>query len=178
MLPVEGLGDERDVGGPAAAEEDRVDGHALRVLPVGCDRGALPGGGGEAGIGVRGGLARGRCPVVALPVDEVGRGLLGEALPPDIAIIGQCDVGEDAISVERLHGVGIRVHSRPGSDTEEASLGIDGVEAAVLAEAHPCDVVTNRLDRPAGDGGLEHREIGLAAGRGEGRGEVAGVARG
>ncbi|KUK82943.1 MAG: 60 kDa chaperonin, partial [Pelotomaculum thermopropionicum] len=34
------------------------------------------------------------------------------------------------------------------------------------------DVIADALARPAGDGGLEHGEVGLAAGRGEGGGDV------
>ncbi len=74
VLPVEGLGDQRDVGGPAAAEEDGRDRHALRVLPLGGDRRALRRRGGEAGVGVGGRGRRLRGPVVALPVDRGGRG--------------------------------------------------------------------------------------------------------
>ena len=34
-------------------------------------------------------------------------------------------------------------------DAEEAGLGVDGVEAAVVAELHPGDVVADGLDLPA-----------------------------
>ena len=50
--PIEGLVDERHGGGAAAAEDDRADGDAVGVVPVGVDAGALAGGGGEAAIGV------------------------------------------------------------------------------------------------------------------------------
>src|ERR1700761_6900739 len=43
---------------------------------------------------------------------------------------------------------------------------------ASLAEAHPGDVVADGLDLPAGDRRGEHGQVGLAAGRGEGRGDV------
>ena len=84
MLPAAGLGHERHVRGAPAAEQDRRDRHTRGVLPLGSDRRALVGRCGEAGVGVgRRGVGLGR-PVVAAPVDEVGRELLGEALPPDV----------------------------------------------------------------------------------------------
>ena len=104
--------------------------------------------------------------------------LVGQALPPHITVIGERDVGEDAVGVERLHSVGIGVHAGAGSDAKESGLGVDGVEASVLAEAHPRDVVTDGLDGPAGHRRLQHGEVGLATCRGEGSGDVADVARG
>ena len=36
-------------------------------------------------------------PVVALPVDQVIRRIVADAFPPDIAVIGERDVGEDGV---------------------------------------------------------------------------------
>jgi hypothetical protein len=41
------------------------------------------------------------------PVDQVRGRLLGHALPPDIAVVGQRHVGEDSIAAAGGHGVGI-----------------------------------------------------------------------
>ena len=50
-------------------------------------------------LGVAGLAGDGRRPVLALPVQRViGRG--AQAFPPDIAIVGQCDVGEDDVFFE------------------------------------------------------------------------------
>ena len=117
-------------------------------------------------------------PVLALPVGHVGRGLVGHALPPDVAVVGQRGVGEDAVAVEREDGVGVGVGVGARRDAEEAGLGVDGVEAAVGAELHPADVVADRLDLPALDGGDEHGQVRLAAGGREGAGDVAGLALG
>jgi hypothetical protein len=75
---------------------------------------------------------------------------LGQALPPDVAVGGERDVGEDAVAVEGADGVGVGLLAGAGGDAEEAGLGVDGVEPAVLAEAHPGDVVADGLDLPAG----------------------------
>ena len=76
VLPVVGLGDERDRRAPAAAEHDRRDRHAVGVLPLGGDRRALRGRRREAGVGVGG---RGldlrvprRCPSSRWPGPAVG----------------------------------------------------------------------------------------------------------
>src|SRR5690606_27779396 len=50
-----------------------------------------------------------------------------------------------------------------GRDAEQAELGVDRVQPAVLAEAHPRDVVTDGLGAPAGQCRLQHREVRLAA---------------
>ena len=154
-------------------------GHALGVLPLGGDGRVLGGRRGEAGVGV-GGRACPTAGVQSSPFQSVrwaGR-LVGHALPPDVAVVGQRGVGEDAVAVEGEHGVGVGVGVGAGRHAEEAGLGVDGVEAAVGAELHPADVVADRLDLPALDGGDEHGQVGLAAGRREGAGDVAGLALG
>src|SRR3954447_15672583 len=88
-------------------------------------------------------------PVAALPVDEMRRWSVGEAFPPHVAVVRQCDVGEDAVGVERVDRVLVRRQSGAGCDTEEASLRVDRVKAAVLTETHPADVVADRFRLPA-----------------------------
>ena len=58
MLPVARLEHQRHDGRAAAAEQHRVDRHALRVLPLGRDRRALRRRRGEAGVRVRGRVRR------------------------------------------------------------------------------------------------------------------------
>ena len=92
-------------------------------------------------------------------------------LPPHIAIVGQRDVGIDAVGGERLHGVGVGIVRGAGRHAEEAGLRIDGVKPPILAELHPANVVADGLGLPAGNGRVDHGEIGLAAGAREGRGD-------
>ena len=47
-----------------------------------------------------------RRPVVTLPVDRVG-GRWAHAFPPDVAVVGQRDVGEDGVFTHRGHAVEI-----------------------------------------------------------------------
>ena len=111
-------------------------------------------------------------PVAALPVDEVLR-LAFQALPPDIAVVGECDVGEDGVACrDRLHRVRVGLPVRSRRDAEEAELRIDRIQPAVLAEPHPGDVVANGLGAPALDGGLQHGQVGLSARRRERGGDV------
>src|SRR5690606_5813526 len=97
---------------------------------------------------------------------------LRKALPPDVAVVGHGDVGEDAVRVEGGDGVRVRVVPGAGGHAEEAGLRVDRVEAAVVAELHPGDVVTDGLDLPARQARDEHGHVGLAAGRREGGGDV------
>src|SRR5690606_13068096 len=125
---------------------------------------------GEAGVGVRrldalflGDLGR---PVVALPVDQVSGGRVGHAFPPHVTVVGQRDVGEDHVAVERLHAVEVGVLVGARGDAEVAGFGVDGVQTAVLGGLDPGDVVTDGGDLPAlvALGRDQHGEVGLAAG--------------
>ncbi len=164
MLPIERLGHQRHDRRAPSAEKHRVDRHPDRVLPLGRDRRILGRWGREAGIRVRRrrvGLGR---PVVAVPVDQVRRLLLGHALPPDVAVVGPGAVGEDRVGLDRADRVRIGVLAGARRHAEEASLGIDRVQPPVRAELHPRDVIADRLDRPALERGDQHRQVGLAAG--------------
>ena len=100
-------------------------------------------------------------------------GSVGHALPPDVAVVGQRDVGEDRVALgDGAHRVGVGVPAGAGRDAEQAVLRVDRVEPAVLAEPHPGDVVAEGLDLPARDRRLEHGQVGLAAGAREGRRDV------
>ncbi|GMS92233.1 hypothetical protein PENTCL1PPCAC_14408, partial [Pristionchus entomophagus] len=50
VMPRVGLEHERHSLGSSASEDDGVDGHSLRVLPLRVDDGALSGGGGESRV--------------------------------------------------------------------------------------------------------------------------------
>src|SRR5262249_41309419 len=134
--PVTSLRHQRDRGLTAAAEEDRVDRHAVwGLVLVGEDR-ALLGRRTEAAGRVAGPLVQVRRPVLAVPVDQVRR-RLAHALPPDVAVIGTRDVGEQRVALG--HGahrvrVGLVVGAR--GHTEQAVLRVHRVQPAVLAEPH------------------------------------------
>lgn len=106
----------------------------------------------------------------------MGGGLWGEAFPPDVAIVGEGDVGEDGVFLHGFHGDAVGLPVGAGGDAEEAGLGVDGVEFAVLVGPEPCDVVADDGGFPAffrvGFWRDEHGEVGLSAGGGEGGGEV------
>ena len=66
----------------------------------------------------------------------------------------------------------------PGQHAEEAGLGVDGPEPSVRTRPQPRDVVAERAHLVAArlERRDQHREVGLAAGRGEGRGHVVDLA--
>jgi hypothetical protein len=78
------------------------------------------------------------------------------------------------LALERGHGVVVGLLRGAGGDAEVAGFRVDGVEAAVLARLDPGDVVADRGDLPAAEGlgRDQHGEVGLAAGAGEGGGDV------
>ncbi len=51
------------------------------------------------------------------------------AFPPDVAVVGEGDVGEDRVLRDRRHRVGVGLFVRAGGDAEEAGLGVDRVDA-------------------------------------------------
>ena len=148
-------------------------------LPVRVDGRTLRRGRGEAGVRVRGlraGLARDlRRPPLALPVDALGRRLVGHAFPPDAAVGSQRDVGEDVLRAivaiafglvlsrrararrRRIRPPGLIARSRPF-----ASGLIQAMSSPTVVTFQP----SNRRRRD------QHREIRLAAGAGERGGDV------
>ena len=169
MSPVEGLCDQRHGAGAAAAEQDGADRYAFGIIPFRGDHRALGGADGEAGIGMGGGIGALGRPGTATPVGQLRGLLVGQTFPPDVAVGRQGDVGEDHVLVQGLDGVLVGADAGARRDAEEAGFRIDRIETAVVAEAHPADVVAHRLGFPAVDGRLQHRQVGLAAGAGEGR---------
>mmetsp|Transcript_878 Transcript_878/g.2015 ORF Transcript_878/g.2015 Transcript_878/m.2015 type:complete len:634 (+) Transcript_878:965-2866(+) len=181
--PVAGLGHQRHGGGAAAAEDEGVDLHAGRVVPGGVQRRVVGGGHREAGVRVgglgAGGLGDLGCPVLALPVDQVGRkGLVRRvglhAFPPHVAVVGQRHVREDHVAVQAGHAVRVGLVVGARRDTEIAGLGVDGSQRAVGLRLDPGDVVADGRDLPALEARRrhQHREIGLATGAGEGGRDV------
>jgi hypothetical protein len=85
-------------------------------------------------------------------------------------------VGKDAVAADGGHraGVGLFVGSR--GDPEEPGLGVDRAQAPVRARLDPGDVVAHRGDLPAFLAERfrrhQHRQVGLAAGAGEGGGDI------
>ncbi len=144
--------------------------------------GVVGGGNGEAGIGMRSLAARcavsGR-PVAPLPVPAMRR-RLAHALPPHVAVVGQRHVGEDDVARQTRHAVGIGQRVGAGCDTKIARLRVDRVQAPVRPGLDPRDVVTDGGHLPALEalGRHKHGEVGLAAGAGEGGGNVVALALG
>ncbi len=171
VIPAECLGDQRNGVRAAAAEQDGVDLDTLPVVELRCGSWALRNRDTVAGVRVSSLCGGFRGPVVAVPVDEVRRSV-AHLLPPDIAVVGQRDVGEQGVA--RLHGLhGDRVGIVVGAwrHAEEAVLRVHGVKA-VLAQVQPRDVVTHNFRRPARDGRGDHGEVGLATSRRESRRNV------
>ena len=129
MVPVKGLGYQRNGGLAAAAEEDGVDLHALPIVVLRSGARALGNRDAVTRVRVRSLSGGRRSPVLTGPVDEVLWCLLGHLLPPDIAVVGKRNVGENGVT--RLHGphgnrVGVVVGAR--SHAEEAVFRVYGVE--------------------------------------------------
>ena len=177
VVPVESLGDERNGLRATAAEEDRVDLDALPVVVLRSRGRALSNRDAVTRVRVSGLAGRlVRTPLVAEPVDEVLRRVAAHALPPDVAVIGERNVGEQRVAgLHGLHGDRVGVVGGARRDAEEAVFRVDGVQA-VFAQVQPRDVVAHDLCGPARDGRGDHGEVGLTAGRREGSGDVVGLA--
>ena len=63
-------------------------------------------------------------PVVALPIDQVRRRLIGHVLPPHVAVVGEGHVGEDRVLGQRLHGVVVGLVGGARRHAEKARLGV------------------------------------------------------
>ena len=176
MGPVAGLEDQRDGRLAAAAEEDRVDRHAARVVVLVGEDVALLDRRAVAAVRVAGELAR-SSGVQGSPFQRggVGRRVL-QALPPDVAVLGERDVGEDRVALvdglasrcglvcSLVPGAtpkkpysGLTAHRRPSSP-----MRIQAMSSPIASTFQPGMV------------GLEHGEVGLAAGARERRRDVLG----
>ena len=169
--PVASFGHQRHGGGAAAAEDERVNGHAVGVVPLAVQRWVVGGGHRKAGVGVSGFgaslFSNGWCPVFALPVDQVVWQLAGvffHTFPPHVPVVGQRDVGVNDVFVQAGHAVGVGVEVGARSDAKVASLWVDGVQLAVRVGLDPGDIVTDGGDFPAFKalGWHQHGEIGFA----------------
>ena len=179
LLPALGLRNQGDGGLAATTQNDSAQRHTLGVVVLGSEHVDLGCGGAEAGVRVSCRAAGLGGPVLAGPVNQVSGSLVGLALPPDGAVVGQCNVGEDGVALgDSLHSVRVGGVTGTRCHAEQASLGVDHACLVVLVELNPCDVVADHLSLPAVNGGLHHCEVGLTASRGERCGDVANLALG
>lgn len=167
MGPIKGLEDQWHGVGSATSKNNRIDGYPLWVLPSGVDVRALLGWSGEAGVGVRGKSSASWRPVLAGPIDQVIRST-GESFPPNASLIGQCDVGEDGVFRECVHGTWVGLPRGPWSDSKETGLWVDRMQFAGLARPQPSDVIAHEGRFPAGllvlIWGNDHGQVGFSAG--------------
>ena len=107
-----------------------------------------------------------RGPVFALPVDQMcGHGQIGlHAFPPDVAVVGQADIGENRVFVQAQHAVRVGQHVGARCNAKVTSLRVDGIHFAVSPGFDPGNVVANGRDFPALKTCWrhQHREIGFA----------------
>jgi len=167
MLPAEGLMHKRYSIRAATTKEQRTHWNTLWLLPVGIDHRTLLGRSRVARVGVRSLTTAVGRPSLAGPVDQLGRCLLGHALPPHVAIGRQGHVGEDRVAVDGIHGRAVRVVRGARCHTKEATLGVDGSQLAVVGNMQPSNVVADAANRPAGQRRNQHGKVGLAACRWE-----------
>ena len=117
-----------------------------------------------------------RCPVFALPVNQMLGSLLGHAFPPDVAIVRESDISENGVAFYGIHGHWIAVVGGAWSHTKKSSLWIDRMKPAIRAGLDPCDVITDGADLPTlfleHFGWDDHGEVGFTAGTRESRGHI------
>ena len=153
--PVAGLEHQRDGGLAAAAEQDRVDRDAARVVVLRREDVALLDRRAVAAVGVAGQLL-GLSGVQGSPFQEVA--LAGGFSRPSHQM-SPSSVSATLVKTELpllmvLMAFGLVCSLVPGRDAEEAVLRVDRPQPAVLADPHPGDVVAEGLDLPARDGRL------------------------
>ncbi len=113
-------------------------------------------------------------PWIALPVGETGRRSIGQTLPPHITVWRFGDVGKNHILFEHRETVRVRLGRSARRNPEEPRLGIDRIEATILARLDPGDVLAHGRDLPAFEGHRRHHhcEVRLPAGRREGSRDI------
>ncbi len=120
-----------------------------RVVPVGVEHRVLHRGRGEAGVRMRrlASSAPVSSPAPCQSMQVLGR-IAVHAFPPHVAVVGERDVGEDAVGLDGLHRAGVGRIGRAGRDAEVAGLGVDRVETSIGVRLDPGDVVADGGDLP------------------------------
>ena len=118
-------------------------------------------------------LVRLRRPVLLLPRGRAG-GLVLHALPPDVAVVGQRDVGEQRVAAARWCASRSGWSSSWCPARRRRSRTPGSPRRAGRRRRSASTRCRRRGSRPSSRGsvGLEHREVGLAAGGRERRGDV------
>lgn len=98
---------------------------------------------------------------------NIGICVLLQSFPENATIVRLGHVGEDGVLLYGQHSVGVGVHGGAWRHAEESGFWVDGAQAALFVESHPRNVVANALHLVAGQGGHQHRQVGLAASTGE-----------
>ena len=167
VCPVEGFVNERYALRPAAAYYYRGNRNAFKLVGVFVEAGAVRQRSRKAAVGVRCGRPAFGSPIVAVPVDEVRRRFFCHAFPPNVSVVGQCDVCEYRVLRAGDHRVGVGLHAGARSNSEEAVFGVDCIVSAVGSGLNPSDVVANACNLPALGlqffRGYEHCKVSFAA---------------
>ena len=118
-----------------------------------------------------------RCPVIPAPVYGVIGRITIHAFPPNVTVIGQGYVGEDAVLLDGFHRARVGFVGGAGRNAEVTGFRIDGIQVAIITRLDPGNIITDRRDLPAlllvMFGRNDHREIGFAACTGESGGDVS-----
>ena len=107
--PVTCLCHQRNSRGATSAKDKCVNDYALRIVPFWIQNRVLGRRHSKARIGMSRFntlfFSKLRGPVTALPVNGVGGWNLGHAFPPHIALVGQCNVGENRVTTQCRHAI-------------------------------------------------------------------------
>ena len=107
MHPVEGLENQGHRRRASAAENNRADGHAIRIVCFWCERRIVRHRSGKTTIRMRRGCFRLRRPAFAFPIETLCRRWTVLAFPPHIQIGSERNIGEDCVASYRRHCVGV-----------------------------------------------------------------------
>ena len=126
VLPRVRLEHERHGGGAPAAEEERRDRHALRVLPLGGDRRALRRGRRRsASSGARPGVSDSGVHDWPFQSVRCAGGSSVQVLPPHVAVVGERGVGEHGVGVHACGSAfGFEFSLVPGATPKNPNSGL------------------------------------------------------
>ena len=94
-------------------------------------------------------------------------GCAGHSLPPDVAVVGLGAVGEDRVALDRRHRVRVRLVAVFGATPKKPASGFTARRRPSSPNFIQAMSSPDGLDRPVGQRRDQHRQVGLAAGRGE-----------
>mmetsp|Transcript_13652 Transcript_13652/g.36659 ORF Transcript_13652/g.36659 Transcript_13652/m.36659 type:complete len:261 (-) Transcript_13652:3531-4313(-) len=141
MIPAPCLSAKRDRGCTTATKHNRGERDAFWRVPFGIEHRTKARSARVARVRMSSLATTCWRPFLICPVLQHRRRFERHSFPPNVAIRGECDVGEEAVAFQSLHGGVIRYIACAWCNSEKAGLRIDRPQTPIVADMYPSNVI-------------------------------------